>query len=578
MNWKLLLISLSLVVGILARPADEPKPEATTSKTTSGTKKLNEKPQTEQLIATTTTTSPRLLKSSDASTTARYLHQINQTKPTNSRAKHANNYANLITKHTLKVVNKTSGGAANNINVDNLSFNITWGESKSKINKNASPSTITSTEAPSIYSSRPLVFIDADGTSTTNRAFVQLMGGNPNHGTWSNYNLEDIGTAPPMRKKATIHKIISKWSDNPHEVFNLQSEAYQDPFINSHHAQLNEISNHIVQSAFSNRVPTTSSSNDNLPITVGQQMLHELQHMASTKNPVVKSSSKKPIIVASTVHNIVMNNNEKPIKTPSAYSKDNCLIRVGNKVITNYDECKKYHVDNKVENMDEEESKDEDKTVGFDIEVETEAPPTQHTVVEYSETDYLQEESPSKLVRRKNKRKKPKPGFFGGNKDHESSASSTSLSVGSLGSVGLGLLAVMATFNPLNFGVWGIIMAPLAAMLFGGACIAMYQYMSYQSKKPVWQPPPPPLKYRAQEVSIPVKVTHLHKHLKSYGPPIHEYSPPWRSSEPVKSFAEPPHDYRPPPPMGGPYQVKKSMKSTIRKKSQKPSPFRFKLL
>lgn len=590
MNWKLLLISLSLVVGILARPADENPPqksdETTTAKVVAETTILTEKPVTEALIATTVPSKP---KASDSPTTPRYLHQINlnhQTKPTNSRSKYANNYANLITKYTLnkqKLVNNTLGGSASNVTVDNLSFNIAWGGSNNHSSKNVTP-TIASSETSSNSSSRPLVFVDADVT-TTKRAFVQLHG-SPNHGTWSNYNLEDIGTVPTIKKKPIIHKIISKWSDNPHDVFNLHAGA-QDPFISSQQAQITALTNQLVQSAFNNRIPTTSTAN--LPITVGQQMLHEMQHMETTRKPVVKSSSKQPMIVSSTVNNLLMDV-RKPTKAPS-YSKDKCLIKVGNKVITNYDECMKYYVDNKVDNT--KFSDYDDTPVGFQIEEEPEIPsfpgggnppsppggsiPLGEIPSARPSVIVPDEEEPSNGNKDKNKSKKKNKIK---NKRKGGEPSNTDI-----GSMVMTMMTMMAIFNPLNFGVWGVVMAPMAAMLLGGACFAMYHYMNHQTK-PVWHPPhnhnhhgwshPQEviIRNKINHSAIPIKVTHLHKHVKQYSTPVHEYSPPWEAPDSDKTFGEPPNDYYPSAPMGGPYRRKTSM----RKKVRRPSPFRFKLL
>jgi hypothetical protein len=598
MNWKLLLISLSLVVGILARPADEiptvVSDETTTAKVAETTN-LTEKPSTEALIATTTATSTKH-KIPDAPTPTRYLHQINlnqKTKPTNSRSKYANNYANLITKHTLnkqKFVNNTIGGssAGGNLTLDNLSFNISWGGSNNN-HKNVTPTISSSTpsiEPSSNSSSRPLVFVDADVT-TTKRAFVQLLG-SPNHGTWSNYNLEDVGSVPTVKKKPVIHKIISKWSDNPHDVFNLHAAANQDPFINSQQAQITALTNQLVQNAFNNRIPTTNT--DNLPITVGQQMLHELQHMSSTRKPVVKSSSSKPIVVSSTVNNLVMDV-KKPSTTPS-YSKDKCLIKIGNKVITNYDECKKYFVDNKV---DSTKFNDYDDTpVGFQIEEEPDFPsPGGGGIPQPPSGEFPSGEIPSA---------RPSgvaPTGGGGNSDKEKNKRKNKIKNKNknkddtdIGSMVMTMMTMMAVFNPLNFGVWGIVMAPMAAMLLGGACFAMYHYMNYQTK-PVWHPPQHHhhgwnhpqeviIRNKINHSAIPIKVTHLHKHIKQLSAPVHEYSPahhevheyspPWEVPE--KTFGEPPSDYFPSAPMGGPYRRKTSM----RKRVQKTSPFRFKLL
>lgn len=604
MNWKLLLIGLSLVLGIFARPADEmPTPQARVEATTAAqltveTTNLTEKSITEALKETTTIASK---PKTDAPTTVRYLQQINLNQQTNSRSKYANNYANLITKHTInrqKFANNTKGNSK--ITVENLSFNVTsmvGGNNKINANEIAKP-TIPSSSVNSNSSSRPLVFVDADIT-TTKRAFIALNGG-VNKGTWSNYNLEESGTYPPMKKKPVIHKIISKWSDNPNDVFNLHEASNQEPFISSHQAQLTELSNQLVQSAFNNRIPTTSSSNA-LPLTIGQQLLHEHQHMSSTststRKPVKKISSRKPIIVSSTVNNLLMNM-KKPTKAPLKF-KNNCLIKIGNKVISNYDECKRYQINNKIDSTKYHSSQEygDDSPVGFQIETEPDFPTAPGSFpsspggglppggsVPGGDVPSARPSTGSYPAQESSKGKHKKKNKKGGT---------------DVGSMVITMMTMMAVFNPLNFGVWGIAFAPMAAMLLGGACFAMYNYMNYHPKPAVWHDPHHHHHHpwqKGQEIvirnkikhsPIPIKVTHLHKHATqpqpqhqqhhSHGPAVHEYSPPWESYDSIKSFGEPPSDYFPSAPSGGPYTRRKS---NMRKRVQRPinNPFRFKLL
>lgn len=591
MNWKLSLIGLCLVVGIFARPADETpqvKVEATTTAQLAvETTNLTEKSITEALKETTTVASK---PKTDAPTTVRYLQQLNlnqQTKLTNSRSKYANNYANLITKHTLNrqtFVNNTKGNSK--LTVDNLSFNVTSSIGGNKINANESamPTISSSSSVTSNSSSRPLVFVDADVT-TTKRAFIAL---NSAINTWPNYNLEESGTFPPIKKKPIIHKIISKWSDNPHDVFDLHAASNQEPFISSQQAQITELSNQLVQSAFNNRIPTTSTNV--LPLTIGQQLIHEHQHIASTsastRKPVKKISSRKPIVISSTVNNLLMNV-KKPTKAPT---KNNCLIKIGNKVISNYDDCKRYQIDNKIDSTKYHSSQEyDDSPVGFQVETEPDFPTAPGggnpsipsggipggdvPSARPSSGSYPAEESNKGKHKKKNKNKQ-------GGTD--------------VGSMVITMMTMMAVFNPLNFGVWGIAFAPMAAMLLGGACFAMYHYMNYHPKPVVWHAPHHHhqpwqkgqeivIRNKIKHSAIPIKVTHLHKHTAqpqshqhSHGPPVHEYSPPWESYDAIKSFGEPPSDYFPSAPNGGPYTRRKS---NVRKRVQRPTnPFRFKLL
>jgi hypothetical protein len=164
----------------------------------------------------------------------------------------------------------------------------------------------------------------------------------------------------------------------------------------------------------------------------------------------------------------------------------------------------------------------------------------------------------------------------------------------SVGTMMMGMMTMMAVFNPLNFGVWGIVLAPMAAMLFGGICYGMYHYTQHKEKSWPSHPPPWPapwpkpqeiiIKNKINHSPIPIKVMHLHKHsaapppmiipdhIEIHGPPMSPYK-----SKPHKSYGEPPSDYHPSAPSGGPYKRKSNI-------PQKPLPgpsnnsYKFKLL
>lgn len=211
MNWKLLLIALScVIVGISARPADETKPIEITQPPTTATAAATtreEKPTTTTKIATSQT-------EASPTTTIRYLQAIMPTKPTNSysKLKYANNYANLITKYTISNKHNNRNVSSDNSNMYVNLHGVVVGSSL--------PSVKTS-ETTSNSSSRPIVFIDADVTTTqkatTKREYpMKINVAN----SWPNYASHDdnlISTS--AHRKPVIHKILSKWSDNPQDVF-----------------------------------------------------------------------------------------------------------------------------------------------------------------------------------------------------------------------------------------------------------------------------------------------------------------------------------------------------------------------
>ena len=159
------------------------------------------------------------------------------------------------------------------------------------------------------------------------------------------------------------------------------------------------------------------------------------------------------------------------------------------------------------------------------------------------------------------------------------------------------MMTMMAVFNPLNFGVWGFILAPVAALVFGGMCFAMYHVMPSQG----WSKPQEIIvKNRVNHSPIPIKILHLHKKVvqqvpvqhvpivfhrpKDYGPDVHDsYGPP----PPSKSYGEPPmiiDDYHPSAGGGGgPYQRQSTnrLRKPVRGRRPTVTPknsYKFKLL
>lgn len=208
MNWKLLLIALTCaIVGISARPADETKPIEITQPPTTATAAATTK---EEKPTTTTKTTT---EASQPMTTIRYLQTMMPTKLTNSKLKYANNYANLITKYTL------SNNKHNNRNLSSDNSNM-YVNLHGIVVGSSLPS-VKPSETTSNSSSRPIVFIDADVTTTqkatTKREYpLKLNVVN----SWPSYISHDddlISTSAP--RKPVIHKILSKWSDDPQDVF-----------------------------------------------------------------------------------------------------------------------------------------------------------------------------------------------------------------------------------------------------------------------------------------------------------------------------------------------------------------------
>lgn len=203
------------------------------------------------------------------------------------------------------------------------------------------------------------------------------------------------------------------------------------------------------------------------------------------------------------------------------------------------------------------------------------------------------------------------------------------------GSMMMTMMTMMAVFNPLNFGLWGFVMAPMMAVLLGGIAYGMYYVTSHQAPVKVighsgwsepWPKPPQEIFIKNKIVHGPLPIKILHKHspipthathpppphiifaepmhmygpptmgyehpMFEYGPPKNEYDPPEYTNKkkypskitlkPPKNthFAEPPmshhtDEYFPYPPSGGPYKRKTHSKvKRYRKKPTKKSWFK----
>lgn len=631
MNWKLLLIALSLIASISARPAEENAvPEVTTEKVVPKTTLLveNISTTTESIVRKqpekTTATVPEISSTTVASD--RYLKANMLTKPTNARSKYVNNYANLITKHTL-----------NNNRITNINRNITSNNSSSIVTlhgasvESSLPSAmIASSAGTSNSSSKPLVFVDADSVKpttaifpTTLRAFIPLEGNGA--GTWSNYNLESPKVIPTkIKNKPVIHKIISKWSDNPNDVFNMHGQHSMVTVATTQQTQIDNLKQQLIHNAFS---PGVELSIDQLPL-IGQQLLQE-----HTPISIYRPTS------SSLVTNFVNILNKRPTEFYDDSTKKKCKnvkinlnSQIGNvnEVLSSKEICNdiNINIDHKIDNSNLQPASPD---VTYDIpnndkfedstSDDYESDEKQEGIINVSDDRPSFVNSISQLARppnikgstsiadvkfgdkdkldKKKKKKKPSSASQLDGTDADLDDGGTSM-----GSMVMTMMTMMAIFNPLNLGVWGIIMAPMAAMLFGGVCFAMYQFMNHPMAKtwsahsdPGWPKPQEIIiKNKIKHSPIPIRVMHLHKH--SSGPqkvnsqPIEIYRPPPITSQspmknygppkgPTKSYGEPPtyvDSYHPLPPSGGPYR--RQFVSFPARKQKKPTKnsYKFKLL
>lgn len=675
MNWKLLLIALSVIVLVAARPADETAKGITDDSAVKSTDSITtEEPQilttlelvkeTPSVVQTTRAqqlTTPKSLTkevtaaptTTTTTTTDRYLSS--STKQTNARTKYAaNNYANLITKHNN-----------NKLIINNISHNISSISDKNLIltlhdidnTLSSLPVATTISSTTSNSSSNLLTFVDADNESmvypttpiikeltTTSRAFVPVNK-QQTIGSWSNYHVEPPKVIPTKIKKSVIHKIISKWSDNPNDVFNFDKKG-QLP--TTQQTQISDLKQQLLLSSFSN-VINPNHNFDQLPFTYGQQLLQ--QHLPSpigttnrpsppspvtnliniiTKRPAYTGTSVKPFYQSDSLAGNVKQNGCGNVKIQlsstfnnGATSKENCNdieIQISNIANTMNDNQNVEDINDKLNGPDDDYNdsiESDDKQQGTPNDALSANPiqrPASSFLNPLTAVTPAILNSLSQLIRPggnkqsvdgdfgggpggeggelegggdvnldgggggvdadgdadaeappSNKRKKKKKG--GGGDD----GSMITSMFGSVGTMMIGMMTMMAIFNPMNLGLWGLVMSPMAAMLFGGICFAMYTFMNHPVMSAghmldhmPWSPPPPSkpivIRNKIKHSPIPIHIMHHHKtsvsHTResppkpSYGPPMEAYGPPPMKSygpPPMKSYGPPMEAYGPPP-------------------------------
>lgn len=621
MNWKLLLIALlSLVVGILARPADESAvTETSTLKTSESTTYLTEKPTTAEIPKTTEkATTVASATTTQAESTVRYLIATLPTKTTNAHRKYVNNYANLITKYTLNNNRIRNVSASNSDMLVNLHGVVIAGP--------LPDATVTSSATTSNSSSKPLVFVDADvsPTITTSRAFVPMQ--ESYGGMWSNYHLEQPVVVPTRSRKPVIHKIISKWSDNPSDVYSLHKDK---PVVTTQSSQHHQIKNNLIKNAFTNPAIITANF-DELPGIIGQHLFNDYTStMKPSVTKIVSVLTKRPVVDEATKNNcrrVKIRFGNDISNTNELGSRENCNgieIEVDNKIgnVNMHSTTPDYEIPNN--------DKFED-SLGADYSGEKQTDLTEADDAPQIINSIAQIPKPKPSINNKNdgtvkggdkkkKKKKKKPGAVSasqtGDDDDDDTGDDTGVGGGGvgMGTMVMTMMTMMAVFNPLNFGVWGIILAPMAAMLFGGICFAMYHFTSHpMAKEPAWPAHPPwvdswpkpqeiIIRNKIKHSPIPIKVMHLHKNapsppmdsvsysysppmshgppIMSYSPPIMSYSPPKFTKSPPKSYGEPPmymDDYHPAPPSGGPYRRQSTV--SIKRPMPTKNSYKFKLL
>lgn len=423
---------------------------------------------------------------------------------------------------------------------------------------------------------------------------------------WSSYNVgQPLTDNKPhnVNNKPVIHKIISKWSDNPNVVF-----GYGDTTKYPQHqsqAHINDLTNQLMITAFT----PTHTYFDDLPSVYGQQLMHSQNNKYPslvTKAPPVsnkvsilsqrpnryKDYQPTPTRYQSLVSVSGLLDPIESVKNANKYSGEDGIKIT--KIKTKID-CKSKYKKHKKDGCKEDEHEDDKGQIDDKLEQQPELEEHQQEV-DFSDEDkdgiIVVEESPpikqeaqelSDPVGGTGIELRPLnlPGVLGtlnqlgssGNQGVRRPFSGSGLSDkndGILSNLGGGhhgkkkkkgkptvgeegevatqdmgtmmatVIIIMAIFNPMNFGVWGLIFAPMAATMFGGICLVLYYVLKSPNPSPShnsgWSSyMNPPIVIREKHSPIPIQITHLHKYKK---PPVHIYSKPETYyEEPMKAEA-----------------------------------------
>lgn len=568
MNWKLLFVALACAtVSISARPADETQPIEITQTPTTATAAATTREE-----KSTTTKSPVVAAVTSPSTIRYFPSSTMPTKPTNSKLKYSNNYANLITKYTLLNNHHNNN---RNVSSDNSNQYVTLHDvvvASSSLPSLANTLERPATETTSNLSSKPLVFLSADETTTlgttTKRDYNQPLQYNvvsPWPELFEYGNRYQQETSPrPTRRKPVIHKILSKWSDNPHDIFIGNKNDYSDEKDFT---------------IFSTRFPK--------PVPNVEDLTHNLYHNVILPDLVAPSSFNG---MGQMGHDIMANplaNVPKPLTKnvnknyQQQYRPSNCKttkIKVGNHIVNglaiskeNCDELE-VQIENDIKNVNggttEPSTEDvydfnindkfqdvmgfaDDSTEKTNAVLSEDIPQIINSITQIQNTRPITKDDGKKRKRKKRPQSQNQI-------DYEDDGGLPTMfptmlpgggDGGDIGSMMMTVMTMMAIFNPLNFGVWGIIVAPFAAVMLGGIAYGMYhvvgmkqivKHVSHQAPWPVHQAPQE-LIVKSKIVHSPIPIKVIHKH------PPSSASPHIVLAAPVQHYGVPMDSYGPPP-------------------------------
>lgn len=576
MNWKLLFVALTCaIVGISARPADETKPIEITQVPTTATAAA-----TTREDKSTTTKSPPAV-TSPTTTTIRYLQaSMMPTKPTNSKLKYSNNYANLITKYTL--LNNQNYNHNNNRNVssDNSNKYVTLHDvvvAGSSLPSLANTLIRPATETTSNSSSKPIVFLSADDTttskSTTKREYHPPLKFNvvspwPSEFDYANNLLQT--TSRPNNRKPVIHKILSKWSDNPHDVFVGNKNDYSDEkdftIFSTRwpkpHPQVDDLTHNLYQNVILPDLVASSSFNGMGQVghDIMMNPLGTVPPPSIFKNVNKNNSPSRPTNCKTTkikVGNHIVN---------GLASKENCddiELQIENSIHQNSNNNANAVTESSNEEMYDFSINDKFQDVlGFNVNSQS----TEKTNAVLSEDIPMIVNSineirqplavlPQTSLKNDRKKKKKKP-QSANQIDYEDDGGFPTMiptsfpddggDGGDIGSMMMTMVTMMAIFNPLNFGVWGFVIAPFAAVLLAGFAYGLYHVAGMKEiVKQVGYSHPQEVIVKNKILHSPIPIKIVHKHLQQaptaaaphfvIAPPMHSYGPPSQSYGPSLS-------------------------------------------
>jgi hypothetical protein len=342
---------------------------------------------------------------------------------------------------------------------------------------------------------------------------------------WSNLDLDPVTLEKP---KKAIHKIFTKWSDNPQDIL-PQGENHPEKYQLLYSSDANS-------SYLNALVPTKVVYSPIIPPELNNKV--KIYDKKNDPNPPFKYNSYKKDEKCAPVRiylNNTLKNNNKP-KRPE--TKENCNNEVDIQILSELNNNNSEFDDEFDDKFDipidadklQVTQNDDGFSSGSSVISNLNPIPILTSLSQLGTSGGFgqsQSQSSGGTKKHPKKEKKKKKKKKGGS---EEGVLGTGMSVSTIMST---IISYLVLFNPLNFGIFGLVNSPMMATLTVGICIAMYKFMSSNHS-----PPARPITVRKKVKHLPIHHIHHHEPVPILKPHYH-HEPDWERSHETKKVKPP---------------------------------------